>query len=577
MKKIFTYLKPYFAFYCLAGFLILLTALADLMLPDIMKNIINNGIAKNDIYFILKMGSLMLGITLLNLICWIFSSYFSSKAAFYFARDLRKDIFKKIINSSIDEIDKIGTASLITRTTNDVATLELSIFRILRIGLVAPFIGFGGIFLAYKISPEISLIFIFVIIALTFIYILLIKKATPLFKKIFPKLDLLNKLTRENLTGIKILRAFNKESFQEKRFEKANKDLTLTNIEAKKILAWHSPITILFLNITIILILYIGAKKIDNNSFLPGELIAMTQYASLILSAFLRSSIIFRMFPQFNTAVIRIENLLNIKNNNQEKNCINKKIPLKFDINFSNVTFKYNNAEIPALKNINFTTKNGKTLAIIGGTGSGKSTIMQLLLRFYDDYEGEIKIGGINIKNIEKKDLREIISYTSQKSRIFSGSIAFNLKYGNNNASNKAINEVINITQIKNFILDQPNKYNTLIAQNGENFSGGQKQRITIARALLKKSKIFLFDDSFSALDFKTDSILQKNLKNQLKDKTVIIVAQRISTIMNADKIIVLNNGKIDNYGTHKELLKHSDFYRELATSQLSLKELSNE
>ncbi|MFD3156884.1 ABC transporter ATP-binding protein [Haloimpatiens sp. FM7330] len=574
MRKVLVYLKPYMMIYILAGALIMMTTFADLALPGIMKDIVNIGISSKDTVYIIHKGLIMLLITLFNLTCWVLASYFDAKASFYFARDLRKDVFSHVIDSSVDQTDKTGTASLINRTTNDIANLEFSTFRILRMGTIAPFTCIGGIILAFRTSVEISGIFVLAAVLLAFICYVIISKATPFFKFVFPKTDAVNRVLRENLTGIRVIRAFNKDHAEKKRFNSANEDLTETNIKAQKIMAWHSPLITLIMNLTIIAILYFGAVKIDEGTFLPGELIAMIQYATLILGAFIRLSMVFQMLPRYNAAAKRVSELLYMKNTLKEPHVKEINKPINSSISFSHVIFNYGNAQNAVIDDVSFSAESGKTTAIIGGTGSGKSTIMQLILRFYDAKKGSIMIGGVDIRDMKKNKLRSYFGYAAQEAELFSGSIAQNLSYGCRDFNEGAIKEVARIAQAEDFIMDKSDGYSASIAQNGKNFSGGQRQRLSIARALARKPKILLFDDSFSALDFKTDAKLRKAIKEKFNDTTVLIIAQRIATVMDADKIIVLNEGKVEDVGTHDELINRCIFYKELALSQLSKEEV---
>lgn len=569
MKRVLTYLRPYLLIYILAGVLVMMTTFADLALPGIMKDIVNIGITSQNTRYILQKGLVMLLITLLNLVCWFFASYFDAKASFYFARDLRKDVFSHVISSSVDQTDKIGTASLINRTTNDIANLEFSVFRILRMGTIAPFTCIGGIILAFRTSGEISGVFVVAVVLLGFLCYVIINKAKPYFKAIFPKSDAVNRILRENLTGIRVIRAFNKDNAEKERFESANKDLAETNIKAQKIMAWHSPLVTLIMNLTIIGILYFGAVKIDDGTFFLGELIAMTQYAALILSAFMRLSMVFQMYPRFHAAAKRVAELLDIKNTLTEPKTETIKNPTNYDIQFNNVTFSYGNAQKPVINHLSFCAKSGKTTAIIGRTGTGKSTIMQLLLRFYDVQSGSITIGGVDIRNIKKTTLRSYFGYSAQEAELFSGTIAQNISYGFPDMENDRLKKASRIAQAEEFIMTKPDGYNAKVAQKGNNYSGGQKQRLSIARALARCPKILMFDDSFSALDFKTEASLRKQLKDNYTDTTILIVAQRIATIMDADQIIVLNEGKVEASGTHSQLMNRSMLYKEIVQSQL--------
>lgn len=574
MRKVLSYLKPYVAIYILAGVLIMLTTFADLALPGIMKDIVNNGIYSKDTAYIINKGLLMLGITLFNLACWVFASYFDAKASFYFARDLRRDVFSHVVDSSVDQTDKTGTASLINRTTSDIANLEFSTFRILRMGTIAPFTCIGGIILAFRTSTEISGVFVVAAVVLAFACYVIIKKATPFFKSIFPKTDAVNRVLRENLTGIRVIRAFNKDGAEKKRFDHANTDLAGTNIKAQKIMAWHSPLVTLIMNLTIIGILYLGAVKIDAGTFMPGELIAMTQYAALILSAFIRLSMVFQILPRYNAAGKRVGELLVMENTIVDPADEKALTPNGSSIGFHNVTFSYGNAQSAVIDDVSFTADGGETTAIIGGTGSGKSTIMQLILRFYEAGSGKVTIGGVDIRDMKKSKLRSYIGYAAQKVELFSGSIAQNILYGSD-VDEEGLKEAAKVAQADEFITSKTDGYDASTAQNGRNFSGGQRQRLSIARAIARSPKILLFDDSFSALDFSTDAKLRGALKEKYSDTTVLVIAQRIATVMDADKIIVLNEGRVEDIGTHRELITRCDFYRELALSQLSREEVS--
>lgn len=575
MRKVLAYLKPYLQIYILAGALIMLATFGNLALPGIMKDIINIGISSKDTGYILNKGLIMLLITLFNLLCWVLASYYDAKASFYFARDLRKDVFSHVIDSSVNQIDKVGTASLINRTTNDIANLEFSTFRILRLGMIAPVTCIGGIILAFRTSVEISGIFVLAAVLLSFICYIIINKATPFFKSIFPKTDAINRVLRENLTGIRVIRAFNKDQAEKERFDLANEDLAETNIKAQKIMAWHSPLITLVMNLTIIAILYFSALKIDAGTFSPGELIAMTQYATLILGAFIRLSMVFQTLPRYNAAANRVSKLLHMENTLKEPEDKKTNKPIDSSISFSNVTFSYGNAENAVIDDATFIAESGKTTAIIGGTGSGKSTIMQLILRFYDVKKGSVSIGGVDVRDLKKNKLRSYIGYAAQKVELFSGSIANNLSYGREDINEEVLKEAARIAQAEKFIMDKSDGLSANIAQNGKNFSGGQRQRLSIARALARKPKILLFDDSFSALDFKTDAKLRKAMKERFNDTTFLIIAQRISTVMDADKIIVLNKGKVEDIGTHDELINRCIFYKDLALSQLSKEEVT--
>ncbi|MBN2899778.1 MAG: ABC transporter ATP-binding protein [Clostridia bacterium] len=567
-------MKPYIGMYLFAGFLIMLTAVTDLALPGIMQGIVNVGIVENDTAYILTEGGIMLALTLANLMFWILASYYDAKASFFFTRDLRKDVFARVLDSSVDQLDQMGTASLINRTTGDISMLEFAVFRILRMGIVAPFIGIGGIILAFRISVEISLLFIVAFVILAVLSVAIFSKAIPVFKAIFPKTDKVNRVLRENLTGIRVIRAFNKDDDEKRRFDEANTALTETSIQSQKIMAWYSPLTSLVMNITIIAILYFGAIQIDVGNFTPGELIAMLQYATLILGAFRRLSMIFIMLPRFSAAANRVSELLDMKNTINEFESVLSLLPEDNSLVFDDVTFSYGQSQNPVLNNVSFTAESGKTTAIIGGTGSGKSTIMQLILRFYDVQSGTVRVGGMDVRQLDKSALRQHMGYVAQKVELFTGSIAENLAYGGA-FDDEDMRRSAKVAQAESFILADEMGYERRISQGGKNFSGGQKQRLSIARALARKPNVLLFDDSFSALDYETDAALRQALHQYHGNTTILIVAQRIATVMHADRVVVLNEGRVEAIGTHKELLDSSALYRALAYSQLSEEEVT--
>lgn len=575
MKRVFGHLKPYLGMYLLSGLLILFSTIGDLALPGIMKDIVNNGIGTGNTNYILSQGLLMLMITLLSLTCWCLSSLFGAKASFGFARDLRKSAFSKVLDSSVDQIDDIGVASLITRTTTDIATLEMSMFRMLRMGIIAPFTCICAIVLAFQTSSSTALLFIFTIAILAVLSYMIIRKATPLFASTFPKMDAVNRIMRENLVGMRVIRAFNKDEVEEKRFDEANEGLSQTNMKAQRIMTWQSPLITLFMNITILAVLYISSVRIDSGNTLPGELLALIQYATLILNSFMRLNMFFQLLPRTQAATRRITAMLNLETNVEETKKETRQNFENGDITFSNVSFCYGNSQQPVLDDVSFTAKKGKVTAVIGGTGAGKTTIINLLLRFYDVCKGSIVIGGIDVNKLGKSQLRSMLGVVTQSVSLFSGTISDNIAYGCESAEQNDINEAAGIAQAEGFIMEQPAGYDAPLSQMGKNFSGGQKQRLSIARALARKTPVLLFDDSFSALDFKTDSRLRKALRKEKKDTTILIVAQRIATIMDADNIIVLNDGRVEATGTHEQLMKNCEFYREIALSQFSREEVA--
>jgi ATP-binding cassette subfamily B multidrug efflux pump len=532
--------------------------------------------------YIIRTGMIMLLISLLAAACAIGVGFLSARTAAGLARDLRKSIFTKVENFSSVEFDKFSTASLITRTTNDITQIQMLVIMLIRIVFFAPIMGVGGVIRAIGKSTSMSWIIVVAVIILLGLVTIVFLIATPKFKIIQKLIDKLNLVTRENLSGMMVIRAFNNQKFEEKRFDKANKDLTNTSLFVNRVMACMFPAMMLLMNGVMILIVWIGAHQIADSSMQVGDMMAFIQYVMHIIMSFLMMSMMFIMIPRASVSAQRIAEVLETEPVIKEP-----KEPVYFDKNipgiveFKNVNFKYPGAEEEALKNISFRAIPGQTTAIVGSTGAGKTTLVNLILRFYDVTDGQILIDGVDVRDVSQYELRARIGYVPQKSSLFSGTIESNLKYGDENADNKDIIKSVEIAQAMKFINEKPEGIKSEISQGGTNVSGGQKQRLSIARALVKKPDIYIFDDSFSALDFKTDAALRRALRNQTDSSTnftgsstIIIVAQRISTIMNAEQIIVLDDGKIVGIGTHRELMKHCSTYQEIAYSQLSKEEL---
>ena len=526
--------------------------------------------------YILKSGFQMLGIALISMVSAVLIMLLSSRVAARLGKTLREKVFKKVIRFSNAELTEFSTASLITRSTNDIQQIQQLITLLFRVVVYAPIIGIGG-FVKVLTSADNSMAWIIgiAIFAILFVVGTLFAIAMPKFKKLQDLIDKLNEVSREILTGIPVIRAFNTEKKEEKRFDMANKDLMKSNIFVNRAMSMMMPLLMFIMNSITILIVWVGGHNVDQGIMQVGDMMAFIQYTMQIVMAFLMISMISIMLPRAAVSARRINEVLDT-----EPSIKDKKELKKFDetkkglVEFKNVSFRYPDADTEILEDINFTAEPGKTTAIIGSTGSGKSTIVNLIPRFYDVTEGELCIDGVNIKDVSQKDLRNIIGFVPQKGILFSGTIESNIKYADENMSDKRMIEAAEIAQATEFINEKEEKYKSPIAQGGGNVSGGQKQRLSIARAIAKDPEIFVFDDSFSALDFKTDSKLREELSKKTKNKTVIIVAQRISTILNADKIIVLEEGKIVGIGTHEELIKNNETYRQIALSQLSEKEL---
>lgn len=525
--------------------------------------------------YIFKTGLIMVLITLLCMVASIGVSYLSSRIASKYAKELRSNVFSKILTFSTVDMKKFGTSSLITRTTNDINRVQMLIIMFLRIVVYAPIMGVGAILKVLSSNASLTWIIGLGIVCIVSLMLTLLFIALPKFEVVQKLIDKLNLTTREIVTGIPVIRAFSNQRYEEKRFDKVNRDLEETNLFVERLMSLINPMISLVMNGVTLLILWEGAKKIDIGVINFGDVFALIQYAMQIIASFIMLSMVSIMIPRAMVSIRRISEILNynvsIKDSDEAKDI--KEV--EGLIEFKNVSFKYPNAKEEVLSNINFTAEVGKTTAIIGSTGSGKSTLVNLLPRLYDVTSGEIKLDGVDIKNIKLHDLRDNIGYIAQKGVLFSGTIKSNIKYGNSSISDKQMIFASNVALADEFINSKEGGYNYKIAQGGTNVSGGQKQRLSIARAIAKKPKVYIFDDSFSALDFKTDAKLRKNIKEKLGNVTTLIVAQRISTIMHADKIVVLEDGKVVGIGTHKELMKKCKVYKEIATSQLSKEELA--
>lgn len=529
--------------------------------------------------YIIMAGLKMLGISLIIMISAISIMCLSARVAARLAKTLREKVFKKVLRFSNKEFSEYSTASLITRSTNDIQQIQGLIAILFRVLVYAPIIGIGG-FLRVLNQSDNSMAWIIgvAIVAILFVVATLFIIAMPRFKKLQQLIDKLNLVAREILTGLPVIRAFNTEKKEEKRFDKANMDLTKTNLFVNRAMSFMMPTLMLIMNGISLLIVWVGAHGIDNGTMQVGNMMAFIQYTMQIVMSFLMISMVSIMLPRASVSANRINEIIETEETIKESKEPKKLNPNKKGlVEFKNVSFRYPDSDEEVLSDISFTAEPGKTTAIIGSTGSGKSTIVNLIPRFYDVTSGNLLIDGVDIKDISNKDLRKIIGFVPQKGILFSGTIESNIKYGNPNMSDEQMIEAAQIAQATEFIESKPEKYQEPIAQGGSNVSGGQKQRLSIARAIAIDPEILVFDDSFSALDFKTDSILRAELAKKTQDKTVIIVAQRINTILNADQIIVLEDGKVVGKGTHEELIKTNETYKQIALSQLSAKELNLE
>ncbi len=526
--------------------------------------------------YILYIGGIMLLIALLGMLASIVVGFLSARISASFGRNLRDKVFSKVTAFSNAEFDKFSTASLITRSTNDIQQIQMFVILFLRIVAYAPILGVGGVIRALDTNTSMAWIVAVGVAAMLILVVTLFIVVVPKFKIVQRLVDKVNLVMRESLSGMLVIRAFNTQKLEESKFDKANKDLTKTNLFVSRIMTMMMPTMNLIMNGIILLIVWVGAHEIDKANIQVGDMMAFMQYAMQIIMSFLMISVISIILPRASVSAQRIAEVLDEEISIKEPENPKKFNDMKGLIEFKNVSFKYPGAEEYVLKDISFTARPGETTAFIGSTGSGKSTIINLIPRFYDVTEGKILLDGVNIKDIKLHDLREKIGYVPQKSVLFTGTIESNLKYGKNfEVSNRDVLKAIEIAQAKEFIDNQEKGTLYEISQGGTNVSGGQKQRLSIARALAKKPEIFIFDDSFSALDFKTDAALRKAMSDEIKDRTILMIAQRISTIMNAENIVVLDQGRIVGMGTHRELLDKCTVYKQIALSQLSEEELA--
>ncbi|MCM3128459.1 ABC transporter ATP-binding protein [Paenibacillus provencensis] len=575
MMKLLRMLNPYKAGVALVVFLLLLQSLSDLFLPTLMSDIVNFGIPEGDVPYIWKIGGVMLIVALLGTLCSILVSFLSSQVTGKFARDLRSRLFRHVENFSLHEFDQVGTASLITRTTNDITQVQNVLLMMLRMMISAPLMFIGGLIMAISQDAKLSVVLVVSLPILAGAIALIAFKGLPLFKAIQKKLDRLNLVLREQLTGIRVIRSFNRTGYEKERFTEANGDLTDTVIKVNKIMAFMMPVMMLVMNFSVIAIIWFGGLRINTGEIQVGNMMAFIQYAMQIMFSLLMVSIIFVMLPRAAASAARINEVLTMKPELADPTVSKPAGKLHGTLEFDNVSFKYPGAEEYALKDISFTAQPGEITAIIGGTGSGKSTLLAMIPRFYDVTEGNVRVNGMDVRDVAQQELRSKIGYVPQKAVLFTGTIADNIRYGKKDATEEEIRHAAEVAQAAEFISGMEDGYESMISQGGSNVSGGQKQRLSIARALVRRPEIYVFDDSFSALDYRTDAKLRAALVNETVNSTVIIVAQRVSTVRDADRILVMDEGVIVGSGTHDELLRNSEVYREIVFSQLSEEEIA--
>lgn len=569
------YLRPYRKQLLLVIVLLLIQAMANLYLPNLNASIINNGIATGNIQHIWKTGGLMLLVSLALAVCSISSVYWGAKTAMAFGRDLRSLLFGRVQSFSQSEVDHFGTPSLITRTTNDVQQVQMAVVMTLNVMISAPVMCIGGIVMAVRQDVPLSTSIIIIVPVMAVVLGIIMRRASPLFRSMQIKIDRLNQVVREKLSGVRVIRAFVKTDYEARRFDDANVDLTATGLRINRLMALTMPLMMLIVNLSMVAIMWFGARRIDSGAMPIGNLTAFLAYVMQILMSVMMSAMMFVMIPRALASAERLQEVLETEPSIHDVPAPVKLSGIKSGIEFRDVEFTYQGATTPVLRDISFTARPGETTAIVGSTGCGKSTLINLIPRLYDVTGGCILIDGVDIRKIAQADLRSKIGFVPQQALLFSGTVATNLRYGREDAADDEIWQALRVAQAADFVAEMPGQLEAPISQGGTNLSGGQKQRLAIARALVKKPDIYIFDDSFSALDFKTDAVLRAALEDEIGHAVVFIVAQRISTIMHAHSIIVLDEGRIVGMGTHDELMEQCEVYREIVFSQLSEEEVA--
>lgn len=569
------FLKPYKNKVALMLFLLFAQVIGTLYIPTLSASIINNGIANKDLNFVFKTGAIMLGVALVTALLSTLGTYVSTWISTVIGKDIRSAMFRKIQDYSVDNFNEVGAASMITRSTSDVTVIQQTFSIIVEMLLPVPFMTVAGLILAFQKNVQLAYIILGLMLFVIVAVLIVAKRVVPIFEKLQTVMDRINKTVRESIIGVRVIRAFNRSSHEEIRMNETFDEYADNAIRANKFFAYVMPLVMAVMSLCTLLILWFGGKQVAAGNMLIGDIMAVIEYAMLILMYMIMGVAVMIMIPRAQTSVARINEILNFNTNkiNSGGNLADATSDAK--VEFRNVTFKYHNAEAAVLHDISFSAHKGHMTAIIGGTGSGKSTIASLLMRFYDIQNGHIFLDGTDIKQFSDLELRARIGYVPQKAFLFSGTIADNLRHGRKDATETEMYEAARIAQIEEFVKSREEGLRSRVSQGGSNFSGGQKQRLSIARAVIKKPEIFIFDDSFSALDFKTDAKLRAALKNEIKDSAMIVVAQRISTIIDADEIVVLDEGYIVGKGTHKELMQNCSVYQQIAQSQLSEEELA--
>ncbi|WP_059105985.1 ABC transporter ATP-binding protein [Shouchella shacheensis] len=573
MLKLFTLLKPYRMAIVIVMVLTFLQAVSQLVLPTLMAAIVDVGIVNGDIPFIMQIGGFMLLVAGVGVVFSILGAFYSAKISAGFGKIVRDRVFAHVENFSLQGFDQMGTSSLITRTTNDIMKVQQVLTMMLRVLLMAPMMFVGAVILAVMMDPMLSLLIIAPLPIIVLAVFLISKKAIPLFKSLQEKTDRLNLVLREGLTGIRVIRSFNRVNHEQDRFNDVNVDFADTAIRVNKMMVTLTPIMMYVLNFSVIAIIWFGAFRIDSGSILVGDLMAFIQYAMQIMFAFIMASVMFVAIPRAAVSANRINEVLNAVPDRQGSKEEWHTNPGKGLLEFQQVAFRYPGAEKSVIRDISFTAKPGEVTAIIGGTGAGKSALVNLIPRFYEIEEGAILLDGVDIRDIPQKNLRAQIGFVPQQSFLFKGTIAENIRYGKETATDEEVKQAADIAQATEFISRTKEGFDSKIAQQGANVSGGQRQRLAIARALVRKPGLYLFDDSFSALDVKTNAELHRALQQETAHSTVLFVTQRVETVANADQIVVLDEGRMVGIGQHEELMEHCKVYQEIVASQLAEEE----
>ena len=574
MRKLLGMLKPYLPMIIASLVLLLVQSITDLYLPTLNAEIINEGIAKGDTSVVWRIGGMMLLVTAAMAVCAILVSYLSARTSMRFGRDLRRAVFTKVQSLSQQEMDKFSTPSLITRGTNDAQQVQMVIMMGLRMMAMAPIMMIGGIIMALRQDMGLSAILAVVLPVMVGFAVFVATKSQPMFKQMQTRLDRLNQVVREKLSGVRVIRAFVRVDYESKRFEQANTDLADMNFKIAKLMSAIFPVMTVLFSFTSLAITWFASKRIDAGTLQVGNMTAFTSYVMQIMGSVMMSVMIFNMIPRAMASANRINEVLDTEPTIVDAPKGNVATG-SGDVVFSHVSFRYPDAEEAVLSDINFAAKSGETVAFIGSTGSGKSTLVNLVPRFFDVTEGSITINGQDIRDITQEQLRSRIGYIPQKAFLFQGSVAENMRFGKRDATEQEMWDALEIAQAKSFVEAMEGQLDAFISQGGTNVSGGQRQRLSIARALVGTRDIYIFDDTFSALDFKTDAALRMALKAQMSRAVTLIVAQRVSTVMNADRIIVLDNGQVAGNGTHQELMNTCEVYQEIVQSQLSKEEIA--